>query len=180
MPNLIQEAKNGKESAINQLYKDNKKIVYGFLVKETKNETLAEHIQSITFEKAFDRIETYDEIGNQFSTWLIAIAKNTLLDHYRKKKAPTIVELSEEDEVLLSNFHDASKTIEEELISLEKSEQMNKMLNRLTAEEKEIITLRFFEDKSYREISNEINQTLDVVRTRLFRAKKSLKNLLTN
>jgi RNA polymerase sigma-70 factor (ECF subfamily) len=180
MPNLIEEAKNGKESAINQLYNDNEKIVYGFLLKETNNETLAEHILSITFEKAFDRIETYKNIGNKFSTWLIAIAKNSLSDHYRKRKEPIIVEISEEEEILLSNYHDASKTIEEELISSEKSEQMNKMLNRLTAEEKEIIILRFFEDKSYREISIEINQTLDVVRTRLFRAKKSLKELLTN
>jgi RNA polymerase sigma factor (sigma-70 family) len=173
---LIERAKKGDEIALNELYDLNKSIVFNYLLKSTKDETLTEHLLSITFEKAFFKIDTYKDTGNKFSTWLIAIAKNSLTDYYRRKKETLIVELTEED-LIISDFRDGSNTIEEELIQAEKSEKLSKLLNKLNEKEKEIINLRFYEDKSYKEISKELNITLDIVRIRLYRTIRELRRI---
>jgi RNA polymerase sigma factor (sigma-70 family) len=174
---LIERAKKGDEIALNELYESNKSKVYNYLLKLTRDETLTEHMLSITFEKAFFKIDTYKDTGNKFSTWLIAIAKNSLTDYYRRKKETIIVELTEEEESIIFNFKDSSNTIEEELIQAEKSEKLIKLLNKLNEKEKEIINLRFYEDKSYKEISKELNITLDLVRIRLYRTIRELRKI---
>jgi RNA polymerase sigma-70 factor (ECF subfamily) len=174
---LIERAKKGDEIALNELYETNKSKVYNYLLKLTRDETLTEHMLSITFEKAFFKIDTYKDTGNKFSTWLIAIAKNSLTDYYRRKKETIIVELTEEEESIIFNFKDGSNTIEEELIQAEKSEKLRKLLNKLNEKEKEIINLRFYENKSYKEISKELNITLDLVRIRLYRTIRELRKI---
>ena len=174
---LIERAKKGDEIALNELYESNKSKVYNYLLKLTRDETLTEHMLSITFEKAFFKIDTYKDTGNKFSTWLIAIAKNSLTDYYRRKKETIIVELTEEEESIIFNFKDGSNTIEEELIQVEKSEKLSNLLNKLNEKEKEIINLRFYEDKSYKEISKELNITLDLVRIRLYRTIRELRKI---
>lgn len=174
---LIERAKKGDEIALNELYETNKSKVYNYLLKSTRDETLTEHMLSITFEKAFFKIDTYKDTGNKFSTWLIAIAKNSLTDYYRRKKETIIVELTEEEESIIFNFKDGNNTIEEELIQAEKSEKLSKLLNKLNEKEKEIINLRFYENKSYKEISKELNITLDLVRIRLYRTIRELRKI---
>jgi len=174
---LIERSKKVDEIALNQIYEKNKTIVYNYLLKLTGDETLTEHILSITFEKAFFKIDNYKEVGNKFSTWLIAIAKNSLTDYYRRKKETIIVELTDEEESIISNIRDGSRNIEEELIQAEKSEKLSKLLNKLNEKEKEIINLRFYEDKSYKEISKELNITLDLVRIRLYRTIRELRKI---
>ncbi len=174
---LIERAKKGDEIALNELYETNKSKVYNYLLKSTRDETLTEHMLSITFEKAFFKIDTYKDTGNKFSTWLIAIAKNSLTDYYRRKKETIIVELTEEEESIIFNFKDGSNTIEEELIQAEKSEKLRKLLNKLNEKEKEIINLRFYENKSYKDISKELNITLDLVRIRLYRTIRELRKI---
>ena len=174
---LIERAKKGDEISLNELYESNKSKVYNYLLKSTRDETLTEHMLSVTFEKAFFKIDTYKDMGNKFSTWLIAIAKNSLTDYYRRKKETIIVELTDEEESIIFNFKDGSNTIEEELIQAEKSEKLRKLLNKLNEKEKEIINLRFYEDKSYKEISKELNITLDLVRIRLYRTIRELRKI---
>jgi RNA polymerase sigma factor (sigma-70 family) len=174
---LINRAKKGDEIALNELYESNKSKVYNYLLKSIRDETLAEHILSITFEKAFYKIDTYKDIGNKFSTWLIAIAKNSLIDYYRTKKETVLIELTNEEETIIFNLKDGSFTIEEELIQTEKSEKIRNLLNKLNEKEKEIIKLRFYDDKSYKEISKELNISLDLVRIRLYRTIRVLRKI---
>ena len=81
----IAEAINGKQSAYKFLLDGYWNLVYGFLLKRVYNEYEAEELSIETFSKAFDKLSHYDD-KYEFGTWLITIAKNLQIDHYRKKK----------------------------------------------------------------------------------------------
>ena len=119
-------------------------------------------------------------MGNKMIEELKKIAEVNevvLAGSIRRKKETIIVELTEEEESIIFNFKDSSNTIEEELIQAEKSEKLSNLLNKLNEKEKEIINLRFYENKSYKEISKELNITLDLVRIRLYRTIRELRKI---
>lgn len=90
---FIEKAKLGDQIAFTYLLDHYWNEVYGFMLKRTENETVAEDISIETFAKAFDKIATYNN-EFQFNTWLIAIAKNVHIDLLRKKKSSHFIEIT--------------------------------------------------------------------------------------
>ena len=68
-----------------KIYKENYKLVYGYLLKLCKNSSLAEELTAETFYKALEYYENYQHKGYT-STWLCEIAKNLYYKHYNKRK----------------------------------------------------------------------------------------------
>jgi RNA polymerase sigma factor (sigma-70 family) len=83
----IEKAKKGDQVAFTFLLDFYWNEVYGFMLKRTENETIAEDITIETFSKAFDKIASYNS-EFQFNTWLIAIAKNVYIDLFTQKRKP--------------------------------------------------------------------------------------------
>ena len=90
----IENAKQGDQVAFTYLLDFYWNEVYGFMLKRTENETVAEDITIETFSKAFDKIKIYNA-EFQFNTWLIAIAKNVHIDLLRKKKSSHFIEITD-------------------------------------------------------------------------------------
>ena len=95
-------------------------------------------------------------------------------DVYQKQQQRKVEEKKKREKYIKNGI---PLTIEEELIQAEKSEKLSNLLNKLNEKEKEIINLRFYEDKSYKEISKELNITLDLVRIRLYRTIRELRRI---
>lgn len=93
----IEKAKIGDQTAFTFLLNFYWNEVYGFMLKRTENETIAEDITIETFSKAFDKIATYNP-EFRFNTWLISIAKNVHIDLLRKNKASLFVEITEKED----------------------------------------------------------------------------------
>lgn len=147
--------------------------VYGFMLKRTENETDAEDITIETFVKAFDKIATYDS-NFQFNTWLIAIAKNVHIDMLRKKKSSIFVEISQDDNNLAYHVIDSTPTIEDSIINEQNLAQLLQHIKTMKPMYQEVIQLRYFQELSYKEISDNINEPLNNVKIKLLRAKKLL------
>lgn len=151
--------------------------VYGFMLKRTENETDSEDIVIETFSKAFDKIATYNP-EFQFNTWLIAIAKNVHIDMLRKKKSSIFIEITDEEDYQAYNVADSSPSAEDELITVQNLSQLLQFIKELKPHYQEVIQLRYFQEMSYQEISEQLEEPLSNVKIKLLRAKKLLAEII--
>uniref|UniRef100_UPI0025D402D5 RNA polymerase sigma factor n=1 Tax=Flavobacterium sp. TaxID=239 RepID=UPI0025D402D5 len=151
--------------------------VYGFMLKRTENETDAEDIAIETFSKAFDKIATYNP-EFQFNTWLIAIAKNVHIDMLRKKKSNVFVQITDEEDQQAYNVADTSPSIEDALITEQNLSRLLQFIKELKPHYQEVIQLRYFQEMSYQEIAEQLNEPLSNVKIKLLRAKKLLAEII--
>lgn len=173
----INNAKNGDQVAFTYLLDYYWNEVYGFMLKRTENETNAEDITIETFSKAFDKIATYNP-EFQFNTWLIAIAKNVHIDMLRKKKSAFFIEITDEEDYQAYNIADSSPSAEDELIIEQNLSQLLQFIKELKPHYQEVIQLRYFQEMSYQEIAEQLEEPLSNVKIKLLRAKKLLAEII--
>tara|TARA_R110000868_G_scaffold79996_1_gene227282 strand:- start:1096 stop:1647 length:552 start_codon:yes stop_codon:yes gene_type:complete len=175
----IEKAKKGDQTAFTFLLNHYWNEVYGFMLKRTENETNAEDITIETFSKAFDKIATYNA-EFQFNTWLISIAKNVHIDLLRKKKSSLFIELTDREDQKAQNIADTTLTAEDELIREQNLSRLLRYIKELKPHYQEVIQLRYFQEMTYQEIANTINEPLSSVKVKLLRAKKLLAEIITS
>lgn len=175
----IEKAKKGDQIAFTFLLDFFWNEVYGFMLKRTQNETDTEDIVIETFAKAFDRIATYNP-EYAFNTWLIAIAKNVHIDILRKKKSSLFIEITDEEDQQAYNIADSSPTAEDELIKEQNLSSLLECIKQLKSHYQEVIQLRYFQELSYQEIAEQLNEPLNNVKIKLLRAKKLLADIIRN
>lgn len=175
----IEKAKKGDQTAFTFLLNYYWNEVYGFMLKRTENETNAEDITIETFAKAFDKIASYNP-EFQFNTWLISIAKNVHIDLLRKKKSNLFVEITDKEDQKAYNIADTTPSAEDELITEQNLSQLLRYIKELKPHYQEVIQLRYFQEMSYQEIANAINEPLTNVKVKLLRAKKLLAEIIRN
>jgi len=173
---LIESAKTGSQTAYTTLLDIYWSEVYHFILKRTENETDAEDITIETFAKAFDKLTQY-KTEFAFNTWLIAIAKNVHIDLIRKRKNKDIVNLNENEEYLYDTLAD-DDTLEDQLIYEQNLATLKLCIKQLKPHYQQIIQLRYFQERSYNEIAEIINEPLNNVKIKLLRAKKLLTELI--
>ena len=173
----IEKAKKGDQTAFTFLLNYYWSEVYGFMLKRTENETNAEDITIETFSKAFDKIATYNS-EYQFNTWLISIAKNVHIDLLRKNKSSLFVEITDNEDQKAYNIADTSPSAEDDLITEQNLSQLLQFIKELKPHYQEVIQLRYFQEMSYQEIANKINEPLSNVKIKLLRAKKLLAEII--
>jgi RNA polymerase sigma-70 factor (ECF subfamily) len=173
----IEKAKKGDQVAFTYLLDHYWNEVYGFMLKRTENETDSEDITIETFSKAFDKIATYNP-EFQFNTWLIAIAKNVHIDLLRKKKSTHFVEITDEEDQQAYNIADSSPSAEDELITEQNLSRLLQFIKELKPHYQEVIQLRYFQEMSYQEIAEQLNEPLSNVKIKLLRAKKLLAEII--
>ncbi len=174
----IQEAKKGKQSAFNFLLDQYWNSVYGFQLKRVQSEYEAEDITIETFSKAFDKIGTFDEKYN-FNTWLITISKNIQIDKSRKKKASIQTQTMDANGEHVKKIPDQNPSPEDKLITEQNLAELLQFIKLLKPHYQEIINLRYFQEMSYNEISDTLEEPLSNVKVRLLRAKKLLSEIIT-
>ena len=149
------------------------------MLKRTENETDTEDIAIETFSKAFDKIATYNP-EFQFNTWLIAIAKNVHIDMLRKKKSTIFVEITDEENQLAYTIADTTPSVEDALIIEQNLSRLLQFIKELKPHYQEVIQLRYFQEMSYQEIANQLEEPLNNIKIKLLRAKKLLAEIIEN
>ena len=175
----IEKAKKGDQIAFTYLLDQYWNEVYGFMLKRTQNETDAEDITIDTFSKAFDKIASYNP-DYQFNTWLIAIAKNVHIDMLRKRKSSLFVPITNEQNQQAYNIADTALSAEDALIKEQNLSRLLQYIKELKPHYQDIIQLRYFQELSYQEIAEHLNEPLSNVKIKLLRAKKLLAEIIQN
>ncbi|HLT33866.1 MAG TPA: sigma-70 family RNA polymerase sigma factor [Aquaticitalea sp.] len=173
----IEKAKENEQMAFNFLLDTFWNDVYGFQLKRTENENDAEDITIQTFSKAFDKIATY-KLEFEFKTWLIAISKNIHIDLLRKRKSSISNNSNKRDDEEFYDIIDESPSPEDDLITEQNLAKLLRDIKKLKPHYQEVINLRYFQELSYQEISDELNEPMNNVKVKLLRAKKLLAEII--
>ena len=173
----IQKAKKGKQDAFKFLLDYYWNEVYGFQLKRIRNEHDAEDITIETFAKAFDKIDTFDE-NYTFPTWLLTISKNIQIDRTRKKNASIYSNTTDTSNEQVQKIADHAPTPEDKLIREQNLAQLLQFIKLLKPHYQDVINLRYFQEMSYNEISEKLEEPLNNVKVRLLRARKLLAEII--
>jgi len=180
---LVEEAKGGDQKAYGTLMERYKVPIHFMILKMVNNKDDADDLTIEAFGKAFSNLEKYNP-NFAFSTWLFKIAVNNAIDFIRKKRLNT---LSMDKPIDGENGADFSLNIasnqldpEEEFIKSQRKKLTNEVVDKLMPKYRSLIKLRYFDEYSYDEISQELSLPLGTVKAQLFRAKELLYNILKN
>jgi RNA polymerase sigma-70 factor (ECF subfamily) len=174
----IEKAKNGDQVAFTFLLDFFWNEVFGYMLKRTENEADTEDIAIETFAKAFDKIATYNpEFG--FNTWLIAIAKNVHIDMLRKKKSSLFLNINDGDDNQAYQIVDETPSAEDDIITEQNLSQLLGYIKELKPAYQEVIQLRYFQEMSYIDIAENLEEPLNNIKIKLLRAKKLLAEIIS-
>lgn len=173
----IELAKAGQQAAYKFLLDSFWTDVYAFQLKRTRNEYDAEEVTIQTFSRAFDKLNTYND-QYVFKTWLITISKNIHIDLVRKKNSSIRANTTDESNEKVYRIADDTPTIEDILINEQHLAQLLSDIKQLKPPYQEVINLRYFQEKSYKEIAAYLDEPLNNIKVKLLRAKKLLSQII--
>lgn len=174
LQNTISEARKGKRQAQNVLMDLFWKNVYGYVNSKIQNEDEAEDVAIETFTKVFAKLKLYNS-DFDFKTWVLSIAHNTMIDHIRKSPE---LQISLDDDNYFIEIQEDLPTPEESLIQKQDNDAFDQNIQKLKPEYRRIIELRYLEDKTYKEIADELQLSMANVKVRLLRARQILQEIL--
>ena len=159
-------------------YKDS---IYFMLLKMVNNRDDADDLTIEAFGKAFKNLHQYTP-DYAFSTWLFKIATNNCIDFIRRKRKMTFsidqgIE-SESGSEMQFEIKSTSLDPEERMIKRQKAVLMREVVEKLKPRYRRLVELRYFEERSYDEIANELQLPLGTVKAQLFRAREFLYQIL--
>ena len=163
----VKQVQAGSAEAFGILYDRYLDKIYRFIYYKTFNKETAEDLTSEVFHKALVKITSFDLDKGSFSTWLYQIARNRVIDYYRTAKSV----------VPLQDVFDmgVDERTPETLDAVANLGEVKEYLQTLSAKQREIITLRVWEEKSYREIALLIGGSEDSVKMAFSRSIKELR-----
>jgi len=178
---LVVKAREGNQKAYADLMQRYKDSIYFMVLKMVNNKEDAMDLTVETFAKAFEKLDKYQP-DYAFSTWLFRVATNNCIDFIRKKKLNTqsIHGMMDEDgdEMPLQIKADVLNP-EESSIKKQQTEELKLLIHSLPSRYRNLITLRYFDELSYEEISLQLDLPLGTVKAQLFRARYLLGNIIT-
>lgn len=173
---LIKRAQQGESKALEELIFTCEKRVYNIAYRFMGNEADAYDMAQESLIKIYKGISTFKG-ESSLSSWIYRLTVNTCMDGLRKRKnTPVSLEYSMEMGV---PFEDTfSETPEEQVLSLEKVEDVQKAINRLSEVYKTVIIMRDIDGYSYEEISEYLDISVGTVKSRINRGREKLKEML--
>jgi len=176
---LLMQYANGDPKALEILIYQYKDKIFTSIYLMVKDRHLAEDIFQDTFIKVIDRLknEQYIDEG-KFVHWIIRIAHNLCIDHFRKTKSRSFIRKTDDRDIFDTiniEDEDGGHTIERR----QSHDRVRKLLDKLPEEQREVIILRHYADFSFAEIAKltqtSINTALGRMRYGLMNLRKMMK-----
>lgn len=171
----VQLAVKGDEKAYAELSNKYQKPLYFHIRKMIRETDYVEDLVQDIFMKAFKNLKNYKN-DYAFSTWLYRIATNHTIDYLRKKKLDTFsinTDSSDEDQAPIQ-LEDEDSHTDEPMIRRQRKNKVHEAIDQLPEKYRRIILKRHIEEKSYQEISEEMDIPLGTVKAHIFRARELL------
>lgn len=160
------------EKKVNEVYVEYNKKLYRLALSYVKDRYLAEDLAHEILVKCYLTREKFNG-DSSFNSWMYRIASNHCIDFLRK--AYRHRDFLYEDLELFNN--EEVCTPESEVLNICDKEELRNKLRLLPSKYEEVITLYYFKDQSLKEIENHLNIKLSTIKTRLFRAKRMLREM---
>ena len=168
----IEAAQQGDHAAFARLVEAYKSPVYNLAYRMLRNTAEAEDAAQEIFLRAYLKLASYDR-GRKFSTWLLAIASNYCIDLLRRRKA-TMVDLDDVEFLVESR----EPGPEQSAVEGEQRDVVAQVIDALPPAYRLPTVLRYYYDLPYDEIERITGLSEATVKTRLFRARRMIKEML--
>ena len=184
---LIKDYVAGNENALSLLINRHQSKIYGFIYSKIPDRDVCDDVFQDTFVKVIKTLKSnsYNEEG-KFLPWVMRIAHNLVIDHFRKTKKMPMLRETEEFSIF-SILGDNSQTIEGQIISEQVEKDLKKLITKLPDDQQEVLMMRYYQDLSFKEISEitgvSINTALGRMRYAIMNIRKIIKKheiILTN
>lgn len=169
---IVKEVQAGTKDSFAEIINRYEGKILGFSLRMLRDRALAEDATQETFLKSYQNIQSFD-LSRNFSSWIFRIAHNEVINIFRHYK-----NISGSDDLIETIGDDFENKIQEELDLVTEKEELAKAVNTLPVKFKEAIDLKFFQEKSYEEISEIMRIPIGTVGTYINRAKQNLREKL--
>lgn len=169
---VFEAAQQGDNHSFGKLYDYHFDAIFRFIYYRTNHQQTAEDLTEEVFLKAYRSLATLKGGTETLRGWLYSIARNTIIDHYRKAKETINLDALEE----LPSYEDS---VVDRLEASDDTVALLETLKKLSSEQQTILKLRFFENLSITEIATTLNKSEGNIRIIQHRGLQQLKKLLT-
>lgn len=166
--NLVLDCQNGKLDSFIELYNEYFDKIYNFIFFRVSHKETAEDLTSLTFIKVLENINSFKIDYGFFSSWIYKIARNNIIDYYRSKK-----DIQDIDEY--KELKDFDSDIIDKIDVEYRFKNIQKYIENLTPEQKEILIMRIWDQLSYREISKIIGKSEENCKVIFSRSIKTIR-----
>jgi RNA polymerase sigma factor (sigma-70 family) len=168
---INERASQAVSAVFAKLYEEHLPRVFGYISYKVSDRNLAEDLTSTVFEKAITKYDGYKSEKAAFSTWVLTIARNTVIDHFRASSKKQNSPLEEASSVPIE-----TPSTEDQLIKGEEALLLQASVARLSPKEQEIISLKFGAELTNREIARTTGLSESNVGIILFRTVRKLRS----
>jgi RNA polymerase sigma-70 factor (ECF subfamily) len=174
---LVARAQDGDSEAFGQIWDRYNEMVYRYIYFRVNNAQLAEDLASETFLRALRRISSFSWQGRAFGAWLVTIARNLVVDHFKSGRYR--LEIAKPD-VLGADSPDADQSTSPESAALEKLTKATLLtaIKKLNPDQQECIVLRFLQGFTVAETAKTMGKNEGAVKALQYRAVRTLARLL--
>lgn len=165
---IFYEMKSGNQKAFNLLYENYNKLIYAIAFSILKHKEDSQDLVQIIFTKIYQLSKDKLPIDKE-NVWLYTVVKNEAINYLKKKKKQVNI-----DDIYLIQENDVAI---ENMIS---TDTYNKIIEKLSEQEREIVSLKIVGNLTFRQISNILNIPIGTIQWRYYKAMNTLKLLITN
>lgn len=169
---------NGNESCLEELIARHKKRVFSYIMMVVRDRHLAEDVFQDTFIKVIQTLKrgAYNDEG-KFLPWVLRIAHNLVIDHFRRVKRMPIVDAGEDFD-LFSVLTLRQGNAEDKIVKKQIRSDVRQAIEQLPLEQREVLIMRHYMDMSFKEIADTTNCSINTALGRMRYALINLKKML--
>lgn len=164
---LVELASQGDQHAFEYLFTRYREAIYRLFEQRTGSRAEADDLLQDTFLKVYIHLEDYST-EYTFGQWVYTIARNTLIDHLRRRTDDVSIELTSKPPVA------TTPSPEESVILNQRRAHFEASLESLSEDYRHIIELRYIDEYSYDEIAERLGRPLNTIKTQIRRAKAAV------
>jgi RNA polymerase sigma factor (sigma-70 family) len=176
---LVQDFIRGNQTSLEVLINRHRKKIYTYIILVVKDKYLAEDIFQDTFIKVIRSLKEgrYKDNG-KFLSWVIRIAHNLMIDHFRKEKQLNTISNERYETDIFNSKKFSERTIEEEMIHNQITKDVRRLVQELPDDQREVIILRHYCGLSFKEIAEQTNVSINTALGRMRYALINLRRLM--
>jgi RNA polymerase sigma-70 factor (ECF subfamily) len=175
---LLQRCLAGENSAWEELLRGYTRKIFNLCYRFTGRAEDAEDLTQEVFIKVFQTLRSFDSTQGSFSTWLHRVARNHLVDHYRRTKKDRITGSIEDDLQTIAEKPSPGVGPAGHVEARERKEQLQQGLDQLSPDLREVVVLRDLRDLDYLEIAQVLGVPQGTVKSRINRGRLELARVL--
>ena len=168
----------GESAAFETLYNRYAAIVYQTVLRIVHDQALAEDLVQEVFWRVWRRSTRFAGEGGQVAPWLRTVARNVSVDELRRMRARPVLFHAELEQSGMLQLPDDQADVVDSTMKREQRQMIVLALQQLPVEQRRVIELNYFGDRSYKEIAAALNYPIGTVKTRARRGLQKLKQAL--